>query len=66
MTIGQLIECLKDYRDDLGEDVEVLLGAPPCTISGVASSAELDELDDVGNEASLPAVYIIEGQPTDR
>ena len=66
MTIRQLIECLKDYRDELGEDVEVLLGAPACTISGVASSAELAELHEVGNEASRPAVYIIEGQTADR
>lgn len=68
MTLDELIEQLREHRDNLGGDVEVRLMTQPNwpfenTVAGVVSSAEIneqDELDDSDVESDS-VIYIVEG-----
>jgi len=71
MTIAELIECLEDYRTELGDDAEVRLMTQQNypfenAVSGLASGEEINDYededlrdDDVENDGVL---YIVEGQ----
>lgn len=73
MTIDQLIERLKEYRDELGGDVEVRLMTQSNwpfenDVFGLASGQEIndsvddDDPDDDGDVDADRVVYICEGQ----
>ena len=68
MTLNELIERLEEYRDELGEDAEVRLMTQQNwpfenTITGLASSAEINGADDDDDEdvEADAVVYIVEG-----
>ena len=69
MTLNELIERLEEYRDELGEDAEVRLMTQQNwpfenTITGLASSAEINGADDDDDEdvEADAVVYIVDGQ----
>jgi hypothetical protein len=69
MTINDLIERLKDYRDELGGDTEVRLMSQQNwpfenEICGLVSGAEINECDDGADEDvdQDAVVFIVKGR----